>query len=64
MKLIQPFKWLLPCVPLLPLAQIEYIEAPHPFIMGYPSKQKMSIDQVNFFYCKQLKMIDRQAKIK
>jgi hypothetical protein len=48
MKLIQPFKWLLPCVPLLPLAQIEYIEAPHPFIMGYPSKQKISIDQVKF----------------
>lgn len=46
MKLIQPFKWLLPYVPLLPNDQLEYIEAPHPFIMGYNSEFITTVDQV------------------
>ncbi|RNA08615.1 DENN domain-containing 3-like, partial [Brachionus plicatilis] len=37
MKLIQPFKWFLSYVPLLPGSQLGYIEAPHPFIMGFCS---------------------------
>jgi hypothetical protein len=50
MKLIQPFKWLLPFVPLLPATQIEYIEAPNPFIMGYTANSEINtFDQVRKF---------------
>ena len=48
MKLILPFKWILPYVPLLPCAQVEYIEAPQPFIMGFNSAYRESVDEVNF----------------
>lgn len=37
MKLLRPFKWLLSYVPLLPKNLLGYIEAPHPFIMGFCS---------------------------
>jgi len=37
-------KWDLPFVPLLPCILIEYLEAPHPFIMGLNSAY---LDQIN-----------------
>lgn len=40
MRLIKPFKWLLSYVPLLPGSQLGYIEAPHPFIMGFCTDYK------------------------
>ncbi|CAF0739726.1 unnamed protein product [Brachionus calyciflorus] len=46
MKLIQPFKWLLAYVPLLPGPQLGYIEAPHPFIMGYCTDYENLIKQM------------------
>lgn len=46
-KLINPFKWLLPYVPLLPSSQLEYLEAPHPFIMGISSDLIDQINEVN-----------------
>ena len=48
-KLIFPFKWLLPYVPLLPCSQLEYLEAPHPFIMGIDADLVYRIDQVLFY---------------
>lgn len=46
-KLILPFKWLLPNVPLLPCSQLEYLEAPHPFIMGIDAD---IADHINHVY--------------
>lgn len=45
LRLICPFKWHLPYVPLLSYGLIEYLEAPHPFIMGLNSNY---LDQINY----------------
>jgi hypothetical protein len=34
MKLIFPFKWLYPYIPILPKSKLDYLEAPTPYIMG------------------------------
>lgn len=47
LRLLSPFKWMLPFVPLLPSSLIEYIEAPHPFIMGLNSKYIELINKEN-----------------
>lgn len=44
LRLICPLKWHLPFVPLLPCILTEYLEAPHPFIMGLNSTY---LDQIN-----------------
>ena len=46
-KLIHPFKWILPYVPLLPCSQLEYLEAPNPFIMGISSEFEDQINKEN-----------------
>ena len=46
LRLISPFKWLLPYVPLLPCGLIEYLEAPHPFIMGLNSNYVKQVNDV------------------
>ena len=47
LKLIHPFKWSLPFVPFLPTTQLEYIEAPHPFIIGCNINDQFELIQVN-----------------
>ena len=53
LRLLCPFKWHLPYVPLLSYALIEYLEAPHPFIMGLNST---FLDQISY--------VQRQTKPK
>ncbi len=49
-KLISPFKWFFPYVPLLPSSQLEYLEAPNPFIMGIHSEFVNQINKVKIHF--------------
>jgi hypothetical protein len=49
LQLIKPFVWFSTFVPLLPQNQIDYIEAPHPFIMGFHSDDLPDLE-VNVYH--------------
>jgi hypothetical protein len=42
--LLYPFDWSLPCIPVLPNAMLEFVEAPLSYLLGIPTSSLKLID--------------------
>jgi hypothetical protein len=42
--LLYPFNWALPCIPVLPDAMLEFVEAPLSYLLGIPTSSLEQID--------------------